>query len=381
MLDQGICCKNSGIDALRVRLVDRYILSEFWPFFALAYGVATFIFFLDKLFRIASLALNYRLEILSVVQLFSYLLPTVSGLTLPIAFLVGCTLTFNRLSTDSEVVALNASGISFYRLLVPLFPIAVLVSALSSAMLMYGSPWGFQGVKQLFVDVARSRVLYELRPGEFLDAFEGLSVYIERTDPQERRLEGIFIAETRVHPQQIITANEGTLLASADGLHILLRLTDGRLHRYDPEHKRYHLLRFDHYDVRLSLYTQLARWLNRPAKPREFFPAQLQAEIDAQQAQGQDPSKLILFRHKQFTLPFACLLFVGLGPSIGVVRTRSGRSSGYIVGIGVIFVYYLFLTASDVVAQDLGAPLLLASWFPNLAMCAVTLWLVRRTAQ
>jgi lipopolysaccharide export system permease protein len=90
---------------------------------------------------------------------------------------------------------------------------------------------------------------------------------------------------------------------------------------------------------------------------------------------------LILFRHKQFTLPFACLLFVGLGPSIGVVRTRSGRSSGYIVGIGVIFVYYLFLTASDVVAQDLGAPLLLASWFPNLAMCAVTLWLVRRTAQ
>jgi lipopolysaccharide export LptBFGC system permease protein LptF len=33
------------------------------------------------------------------------------------------------------------------------------------------------------------------------------------------------------------------------------------------------------------------------------------------------------------------------------------------------------------VAQDLGAPLLLASWFPNLAMCAVTLWLMRRTAR
>jgi lipopolysaccharide export system permease protein len=248
-------------------------------------------------------------------------------------------------------------------------------------MLLYGSPWGFQGVKHLFLDVARSRVLYELRPGEFLDAFEGLSVYINHTYPQERRLEGIFIAETRVQPQQVITADEGELLASADGLQILLRLTDGHLHRYDPEQKRYHLLRFDHYDVRLSLYTQLARWLNRPAQPREFFPAQLQAEIDARQDKGEDVSKLILFRHKQFTLPFACLLFAGLGPSIGVVRTRSGRSSGYIVGVGVIFVYYLFLTASDAVAQDLGAPLLLASWFPNLAMCAVTLWLMRRTAR
>lgn len=364
-----------------MRLIDRYILKEFWPLFGLAYGVATFIFFLDKLFRIASLALNYRLELLSVVQLFSYLLPTVSGLTLPIAFLVGCTLTFNRLSTDSEFVALKASGISFYRLLLPLFPVAVLVYALSSAMLMYGSPWGFQGVKNLFVDVARSRVIYELRPGEFLDAFEGLSVYIERTDPQAQRLEGIFIVQTRVQPQQVITADEGDLLASADGLQILLRLKDGRLHRYDSEQKRYHLLRFDYYDVRLNLYTRLARWLTKPAKPREFFPAQLQAEISARQAKGEDVSKLVLFLHKQFTLPFACLLFAGLGPSIGVVRTRSGRSSGYIFGVGVIFVYYLCLTASDTVARDLGAPLLLASWFPNLAMCSVTLWLVRRTAQ
>lgn len=366
---------------MRTRLIDRYLLSEFWPFFGLAYGVATFIFFLDKLFRIASLALNYRLELLDVARLLTYLLPTVSGLTLPIAFLVGCTLTFNRLSTDSEFVALKAAGISFYRLLVPLLPVAILVYGLASAMLMYGSPWGFQGVKQLFIDVARSRVLYELRPGEFLDAFAGLAVYIERTYPQEQRLEGIFIADTRAQPQQVITAHEGELQASADGLQIVLGLQDGRLHRYDPEQNRYHLLRFDHYDVRLSLDTRLARWLNRPAKPREFFPGQLQAEIAARQAKGEDASKLILFRHKQFTLPFACLVFAGLGPSIGVVRTRSGRSSGYLVGIGVIFVYYLCLTASDSAAQDLGAPLLLASWLPNLAMCAVTLWLVRRTAQ
>ena len=366
---------------LPMRLISRYILSEFWPFFGLAFGVATFIFFLDKLFRIASLALNYHLDLWSVGQLFAYLLPTVSGLTLPIAFLVGCTLTFNRLSTDSEFVALKAAGMSFYRLLWPLFPVAVLVYALSSSTLMYGSPWGFQGIKALFIHVARSRVLYELRPGEFLDAFAGLSVYLEHADPQTRQLKGVFIADKSAQPPQVITAQAGELLASTDGLQIILRLTDGRLHRYDPEAERYHLLRFEHYDVRLDLHTQLARWLSREAKPREFFPAQLRAEIAARQTQGDDASQLILFRYKQFTLPFACILFAGLGPSLGVVRTRSGRSSGYIFGVGVIFIYYLCLTASDAAAQDLGAPLLLASWFPNIAMAAVTLWLVRRTAQ
>ena len=101
-------------------LLDRYMLRELWPSFVLALVVATFVLFADKLLWLTSLILRNHLDPVTSVRLLCYTLPTVSGLTLPIAFLIGCTLTFNRLSMDSEYVVFRAAGISLGRMLVPL---------------------------------------------------------------------------------------------------------------------------------------------------------------------------------------------------------------------------------------------------------------------
>jgi lipopolysaccharide export system permease protein len=368
---------------MMVGLIDRYILREFWPFFAISYGVATLILFLDKLLWLTSLVIHSHLEWTTLARFFGFMLPTVTGFTLPVAFLIGCTLAFNRLSTDSEFVVMKASGISFYRLLLPLFGVAVSMYVLSSAVFMYVSPWGFQGLQYLFAEVARSRAQYHLQPGKFHDAFEGLVIYVDHTFPEERRLEGVFIADERSQPGQVITAQEGELLTQEDTLQVVLRLKQGRLHRYEPQRQRYHLLRFDRYDVRLNLDTHLARRVNRTTRPRELFPSQLRAEIVRHELAGEaeEARHLIFFQHKLYSLPFACILFAGLGPSLGVVRTRSGRSGGYVFGIGAIFLYYLFLTASNALGQETGAPPLFAAWLPNLALAALMLGLLRRTAR
>ena len=131
---------------LMISLLDRYLIRELWPSFVLALGVATFILFADKLLWLTSLILRNHLDLLTSIRLLGYTLPTVSGLTLPIAFLIGCTLTFNRLSMDSEYVVFRTAGISLARMLVPLGAAAVVVYGLSSFVLMYVSPWGFQGL-------------------------------------------------------------------------------------------------------------------------------------------------------------------------------------------------------------------------------------------
>lgn len=364
-----------------MRLIDRYILREFGTFFVLAFFVATCVLLLDKLFGLTNLMLHNRLDWHISLRFLSYALPTVSGLTLPIAFLIACTLAFNRLSTDSEYVVLKAAGISFYRLLLPLLAVAGVIYVLSSFILMYVSPWGFQGIRRLVFDVARSRAHYHLRPREFHDAFRGLVLYVEQTRPEERRLQGIFIADERTQTPQVITAREGELLTRADSLQVVLRLTHGRIHRYLPAHKRYQLLRFDRYDVRLNLDTRLARQVNAAVRPRELFPSQLQAEITRRHVAGEETLPLIFFWHKLFALPFACIIFTGLGPSLGVVHTRSGRSGGYVFGVGAIFVYYIFLTASNALGEETGLPPLLVAWLPNLVMGGLTLWLLRRTAR
>src|SRR5256884_8119111 len=123
-------------------LLDRYMLRELWPSFVLALVVATFVLFADKLLWLISLILRNHLDLVTSVRLLGYTLPTVSGLTLPIAFLIGCTLTFNRLSMDSEYVVFRAAGVSVYRMLVPLFAAAVGGYGLASFVFMYVSPLG-----------------------------------------------------------------------------------------------------------------------------------------------------------------------------------------------------------------------------------------------
>src|SRR5215470_5819905 len=165
-LSDGVMQPDAGYEHAMISLLDRYLFRDLWPSFVLALGVATFILFADKLLLLTSLILHNHLDLVTSIRLLGYTLPTVSGLTLPIAFLIGCTLAFNRLSMDSEYVVLKASGVSVYRMLVPLFAAAVVVYGLASFVLMYVSPWGFQGLQSLFFEVARSRAYYHLRARE-----------------------------------------------------------------------------------------------------------------------------------------------------------------------------------------------------------------------
>ena len=147
-----------------MRIIDRQIIRELIPLTMIALGVTTGVFFLDKLMGMASLVLQNRLGLGASWRLLCYTLPTVSGLTLPIGFLMGCTLTLHRMSADSELVVLHAAGISIYRLLAPFFVTAVAAYGLSVFALMYVSPWGHQGLQQLVFDIARDRAYYHLMP-------------------------------------------------------------------------------------------------------------------------------------------------------------------------------------------------------------------------
>ena len=361
-----------------MRIIDRQIIRELIPLTLIALGVTTGVFFLDKLMGMTSLVLQNQLGLAASWRLLCYTLPTVSGLTLPIGFLMGCTLTLHRMSADSELVVLNAAGISAYRLLAPFFMMAVAAYAISTFALMYVAPWGHQGLRQLVFDIARDRAYYHLAPQTFNDAFKGLVFYVEGADPEAQQFQGIFVSDNRSELGQVITAEQGELLIQPEALKVVLRLDNGIIHRYVPADGRYHLVRFEQYDVVLDLDTRLARQSTESPSLREMFPHQVRAEIARREALGGEAKALRLFWHKLFALPFACLIFAGLGPALGAIQTRSGRSAGYLLSIAGIFVYYVLLSASDALGEASSMPPMLAAWLPNLCMVAITSLLLHR---
>ena len=106
-----------------MRILRNYILKECVTPFAICLGVLTFVFLLGYLPQLANKVINQGVDIGSVALAFIYNIPVLLGYTLPVASLAAIILTFGRFSSDNEIIAIRASGISLRSLLWPLIAI------------------------------------------------------------------------------------------------------------------------------------------------------------------------------------------------------------------------------------------------------------------
>ena len=113
-----------------MRLLDKYILKAFvGPFL---FGGICFlpVFFIGTgtLFRIAQYITEYGAPLLLVMKAFVLALPSIVILTFPMSVLLASLMTFSRLSSTSEIVVMRAGGLSFLRLAMPVYIIALMIS-------------------------------------------------------------------------------------------------------------------------------------------------------------------------------------------------------------------------------------------------------------
>ena len=117
---------------MRLRLLDRYVLTELlYPF---VFGIAAFssIFIASTmLFRITKYVTQYGASLEAVGRLFFYSLPEVINYTFPMSMLLAALMAFGKLSGSSEITAMKAGGVSYYRIVTPVLIVGFLVSMFS----------------------------------------------------------------------------------------------------------------------------------------------------------------------------------------------------------------------------------------------------------
>src|SRR3989338_3337251 len=111
-----------------MRILRDYILKEFFHTFFLSVVVFTFVLLVGNVIMLADLIINKGVDLISVLKLFLYLIPWLLSFTLPIAALTGVILTFGRLSSDGELTAMKASGLSLYRISFPVLMLGAIFS-------------------------------------------------------------------------------------------------------------------------------------------------------------------------------------------------------------------------------------------------------------
>ena len=108
-----------------LRIVDRYIIRELLLPFLIGLVVFTFLLMIPPLADYSEQLISKGVSWTIVVRVLVTLVPQALAITIPIALLIGLLIGFGRLSADRESVALQACGISIYRLLRPVMVVAV----------------------------------------------------------------------------------------------------------------------------------------------------------------------------------------------------------------------------------------------------------------
>ncbi|MBF8250583.1 MAG: rane protein, partial [Deltaproteobacteria bacterium] len=153
-----------------MRTLNRYLLKEITVPFILSLIIFTFVLLLDRMMQqLIELVVGRGVHISDIGMLIVYIIPSFLTLTIPMSFLLALLLAFGRLSSDGEVIAMKASGVSLYQMLIPVTVLSVLAYIMTFYLFLYALPWGNQSFRVKVFDIASARASTAIKEGVFND--------------------------------------------------------------------------------------------------------------------------------------------------------------------------------------------------------------------
>jgi lipopolysaccharide export system permease protein len=361
------------------RILDRYVIKELGPPFAIGVGVFTFFLVIDRIFQLTDLVITKNVPFALVMPLLAYMLPAFLALTLPMALLVAVLLVGGRLAGDLEVAALKASGVSPLRLFRPFLAVGIVVTLLIAWLTLVVGPWSsgaFQ--RQLFL-ILQSRASTGIKERTFSATFSQFVIYVDEVSASQVRLKGLLVSDER-NPEQsrIIVAREGRLLSDEATRRITLRFLDGSISESDVgDRRRFRQTYFSLYDMTLPVDSPIAA-VSREEKPEKQMPVrQLLAEAQRLRREGQPSAPYYVELHKRFALPVAALVFTLVGFPLGIRSRRGGRAAALALSFGIVVGYYILYNSMEGFALRGRIPAGVAVWIPNAILAVMGALLLR----
>jgi lipopolysaccharide export system permease protein len=350
------------------RRLDRYVFLEILVPFGLGVAAFTFILLIARIVRLVELVINRGVPASQTLELFAYSLPFFLELTVPPAMLLAILVALGRLSADSEIVALRASGVGLLQIARPIAVFAFLAWGLTSLISLYVRPWGHSAMRRVLYEIVKTRATAGLRPEVFNDDFEKLVIYVDRIDSRRDVLERVVIADDRLKgDRSTLFAREGRLVPDEGARVLVLRLRDGSIHTLNRDDGSYHKTNFAEYDLRLDLAALSGAEFGR-TRPEEMSLSALRGAIVQRRSGGASTTGEELELHRRFSIPFACVVFALIAVPLGIQPARAVRSRGFALSLALTFCYYVFLTGGETLATRQVLPAAVALWLPNVAL-------------
>lgn len=369
--------------------MDRYIARELaLPFL---FGVGAFSSIgvsVGALFELIRRVTESGLSIWLAIQIFGLRLPEFVVLAFPMATLLATMMTYSRLSSDSELVALRGCGVSIRRIVAPAVVVSLCITGLTFAFNELITP-----TTNYQATITLKRALNAERP-----PFQERNIFYEEfqkaaDDPNQKELKRLFYARrfdgetmagltvldfSQQGLSQVVSAGSATWDVGQNTWNFF----DGTIYVVSPDGSFRHIVTFDKQAIQLPRTPlDLAK---RTKDDSEMNIIEASRYLEDVIRKSGDDRKIRTWKiriQQKYALPFVCVVFGLVGASLGVRPQRTSRATSFGISVIIIFGYYLLAVISNAFGEVGFFSPWMAAWLPTLVGFLVGILLLMRASR
>jgi LPS export ABC transporter permease LptF/LPS export ABC transporter permease LptG len=363
-----------------MRILTRYILGEVVAHALIGAAVFTFVLFTRDLGRILELVVRNSAPLPSIAQIFFLTVPVALTYTIPMGVLVGILIGLSRLAADSEITAMRASGIGVWTFLrvISLFVVVAWLLALGNSL--YLAPRSLAALGNLEDRLKGSQASFEIQPRVFYEGFPRIVLYVQDVKAASGAAlwKGVFLADlSQPQAPRITLAREGILVSQGPDT-LDLHLSNGSTHETDPKNPdQYQISTFQTTDIPIQIPTAQTSAEREPASVGEMKASDLLRLGNT--AEPNMRRWAMIEYHRRLALPTACIVLALVGIPLGLSSKRGGKSTGFVLTILLVFLYYSFSLIGVSLARQGRLSPAAGVWIADLAFLAGGAFLLWRS--
>jgi len=376
-----------------IALIDRWLLGQIIPPMIFAISAFTVISLsVGVMFDLIRKIVEYGLPILQALQALIYSLPSFLVLSFPMAVLLSTLLSYGKLSSNSELLALNSLGIKTSRIIAPAIAVSIFMTGLtfyfndnlvptsnklaeSTLRSGMGSSFNKQkGKNNIIFSRKGSRIDATNKPTK-INTFLTHIFYASRFENNTMK-EVTVLDFSRENMKQILTANSA--IFDKDNSSWIFRngsmvSTDSIGQTTSIQFKKY-------------IYPFSEGPLNLAKVPKDASDMSLKEALEAEIIYKKigdikEIRKIQVRIQEKFTLPCACLVFGLIGSILGSKsNSRSSKSQGFGLSVVLILAYYVISFISSSFGVKGLLPPIIAAWFPVVVSLGGGFYFLKRTS-
>jgi len=378
-----------------IRILQRMIFWEVSGATLAAVSIFVFALLLGNALRdVIGLLAEGTLPLTFFLRMIGLLIPYVMAYALPLGCLTGILIALGRLSSNREIIAMKASGMSLWRISVPILSFAVMGALLSAWFNAYYGPQSRTEYRDNLANLVRHNPLAFLEPQTFIRDFPGLILYAE--NERDGLLEGLWIwqLDENRRSNALLGSNEASVSLDPEGDTLVLSLREGSLETRSrtpggsAATASMPTLQFDTWTLRLDLEEVLGRIGARRKLSMFSLPELLEMRRERMSREAAGDTEAFAERiaiqtqmQQHFAMAYSVIAMAFLAIPLGIRLSRAETLSNVVLALAIALSYYFFVIAFGWFERIPHWRPDLLVWIPNLVLQAIGLTFFIRAAR